>query len=530
VINMSGLDASPAMMWELRAQLAGLRERGKTVSIYIDRVNVMSYALATVADEIWIDPLGGIDMRGVNFGRSYYANALAKVGVGFDEWRFFKYKSAAEMFSRTGFSEGAEEQLTEVMTEFWGTATELITDARGISEAEFMDMVNNKAQILPREAEELGLVDAVGDYHDLVKNAPMVQLRPHRGGQYARLGPMLGDRVWRQEEWSDLPQIAVLYAIGPCAMDSGIQGRRLSRMIRQVRANPRVKAVVLRADSPGGDPLPSDLVARELRETAKIKPVIISQGQVAGSGGYWISMYGDKILASPLTITGSIGVISGHIYDDGISEKMGITYDHVQIGDHADLDDGPGLPGGILSIPHRPVTEEERARAEAVIMDLYDDFVEAVAEGRSMEPDQVREIAQGRIYTGLGGMRHGLVDEIGGLWDAIVLAKEAAGLSPSASISLLEGPELGMLPDDLLRPSLGLASAEPLLGVGGVVGADAEAQTLLTERPEFFAPIFSVEQWAAMSVVERAWMRQLFLTPRQPITMMEPFDFGWDLR
>jgi protease-4 len=301
-------------------------------------------------------------------------------------------------------------------------------------------------------------------------------------------------------------------------------------MIRAVRANPRVKAVVLRADSPGGDPLPSDLVARELRETSKIKPVIVSQGQVAGSGGYWISMYGDRILASPMTITGSIGVISGHLYDDGISRKLGIDYDHVQIGDHADVDAGPGLPGGILSIPHRPVTEEERARAESVIMGLYDDFVNAVADGRNMEPEAVERIAQGRIYTGIGGLRHGLVDEIGGLWDAIVLAKEAAGLSPGASISLLEGPDLGALPEDLLRPSFGMLARRDDPFTGGTVGADAEAMTVLGERPDFFAPIFTVEQWAAMSVSERAWMRQIFLTPRQPVTMMEPFDFGWDPR
>jgi protease-4 len=529
VINMSGMRASPAMMWELRSQLAGLRERGKTITIYIDRVDLNSYALATVADEIWIDPLGDIDLKGINFGRSFYKNSLAKMGVGFDEWRFFKYKSAAEMFSRTGYSEGAREQLDEVMNEFWATASELIMDARGLDEAALMEIVNGKAQVMPREAEALGLVDGIGDYHEAVANAPMVTLRATRGGQIARLGPAFGDRVWRQEEWAELPQIAVLYAIGPCAMDSGINGRRLSKMIRQVRANPQVKAVVLRADSPGGDPLPSDLVARELRETAKIKPVIVSQGQVAGSGGYWISMYGDRILASPLTITGSIGVISGHIYDDGVSKKLGIDYDHMQIGDHADIESGPGLPGGVVSISHRPVTEDERNRAETVIMDLYDQFVNAVAEGRDMDPERVAEIGQGRIYTGLGGLRNGLVDEIGGLWDAIVLAKEAAGLAPAASISILEGPELGALPEDFLRPSLlaGMVQNDPLQKTGAVVGADAEAQVSLADRPEFFSPIFTLEQWAAMSVVERAWMRQLFLTPRQPITMMEPFNIDW---
>lgn len=534
IVNMSGMDASPAMLWELRSQLAGLRERGKTVAIYFDRVSPMGYAFATVADEVWIDPQGEIDLRGINLGRSYYKETLAKIGVGFDEWRFFKYKSAAESFSRTSFSEGAREQLTEVMNEFWDTASALICDARGLTEEELMKIVDEKVSVMASEAEDLRLVDAVGDFHDLVQNAPMIELHARRGGQTARLGPLLGDRVYRQEEWSELPQIAVLYAIGPCAMDSGIHGRQLSRMIRHVRQDPRVKAVVLRADSPGGDPLPSDLVARELRETSKLKPVIVSQGQVAGSGGYWISMFGDQILASPMTITGSIGVISAHVYDDGLSEKLGIDYDHVQIGRSADAMSGPGLPGGILSIPHRPVTEEERARAEEVIMELYDGFVNAVATGRDMEPEAVREIAQGRIYTGVGGVRHGLVDQIGGLWDALVIAKEAAGLSPSASIGLLEGPDLGPFPADWLQPKIVAArmtgGVDPLYGDGATVAADAEASVSLGERPEFFAQLFSVEQWSAMSTIERAWVRQVFLTPGRPITMMEPFDFGWTPR
>jgi ClpP class serine protease len=143
-----------------------------------------------------------------------------------------------------------------------------------------------------------------------------------------------------------------------------------------------------------------------------------------------------------------------------------------------------------------------------------------------MKPAKVARIAQGRIYTGLGGLRNGLVDEIGGLWDAIVLAKEAAGLPPSSSISILEGPDLGALPENFFRPQL-TATRDPFDTVGGVVGEDAEALVSLADRPEFFASIFSLEQWAAMSVAERAWMRQVFLTPRQPITMMEPFNIDW---
>jgi protease-4 len=209
---------------------------------------------------------------------------------------------------------------------------------------------------------------------------------------------------------------------------------------------------VLRADSPGGEVLPSDLVARELRETAKRKPVIVSQGGVAASGGYWISMYGDSIVAAPVTITGSIGVIAGWIWNKEFGDKIGFTYDGVKHGEHADLGLGIRLPVVGVMVPERPPTPEERDRAERLIRDTYEDFVSKVAAGRELDPKRVHEIAQGRVWSGRRGKDLGLVDELGGLWRSLQMAKDAAGIRSKRPVKITESPWLGTIDLSGLRP------------------------------------------------------------------------------
>lgn len=531
LLNLSGVQMNAANAWELRAQLAGLRAVGKKVLVYCDRLGMSDYMLASVADELWMDPQGSLDLTGLNTGRSYYRRMLEKAGIGFDEWRFFRYKSAAESFSRESFSEGDREQREAILDSYWDTTRAIITQARGIDLDAYERIVNEKGMILATEAERLGLVDTVGDFHELRANVREAARRPGPDADVAAMGPMFGDPVWRGEEWGEAPRIAVLYAIGPCEMDSGIRGRELSKLIRRMREDPTVKAIVLRADSPGGDPLPSDLVARELRETSAKKPVIVSQGQVAGSGGYWISMDGDRILASPYTITGSIGVIGAHVYDAGIADRWGIDYDHVQKGDSADLYGGPSLPLVGVSIPHRPLRAEERARVKEWFDELYSDFVRAVAEGRSLDEAKVREIGEGRIWSGTDGARIGLVDEIAGLWHAIILAKQAAGLPEDARIEIVEGPQPGLIPPGLLSPRL----------IGARLAAawkqDGPLRTLVSEapdarveavdvRPDPLAAVLTGEQWLALPLTTRAYLHHVFTRPGRPALLVDPIDFG----
>ena len=460
VINASGFGTSPEQILELRDQLAGFRAEGKKVIVYVDRASLFGYMFASVADQIWIDPEGGLDLRGLAFTSTYMKETLDKAGVGIQEFRYFRYKSALEILARYEPSEGQTEQSDALLEDLYETAVGLSLEARGVDRETWDRMVEELGDLSPKEALAEGLVDSIGDFHDMKESAKDIGRRETLDSSYTQLAGLSGDPAWRGENWGEPDRIALLYAIGGCSMDTGIQGRRLSKAIRKARENKRVKAVVLRADSPGGDPLPSDLVARELKLTMEEKPVIISQGQVAASGGYWISMHSDRILASPLTVTGSIGVIGGHFYNKTLGDKLGMKPYTLKRGSHSDLYSGISLPL-LGTLPSRPFDERELERVEYTIKDLYQGFLEQVAEGRDMSVEEVAEVAQGRVWSGLRGLDNGLVDELGGLWDALRLAKELAGIDPDETVAISQGPSLGQFNFGSLTPSLlGLSSEE----------------------------------------------------------------------
>jgi protease-4 len=458
-----------------------------------------------------MDPQVMIHISGISAGRTYYKHALEKMGVGFDEWRFFKYKSAMESFSRDSLSEPDREQRQAIIDDIYETAAETITSARGISMAKFDELVNEKALLMPDEAMAAGIVDSIGTFHDAKKAAKKADLRSSIDESPTVLAGLLGDEVWGPQEWGEPPHIALIYAIGPCAMDSGIKGRTLSGYIRAARENPAVKAVVFRADSPGGDPLPSDLVSRELKETAKKKPVIVSQGWVAGSGGYWISMYGDTIVAAPVTITGSIGVIGGWFWNKELGEKIGFDYDGIKRGEHADLGAGIRLPFTGMSVPERQLTPDENDRMEHLIRMMYKDFVAQVAEGRGLTEEEVHSIGQGRVWSGKKGKEIGLVDELGGLWLSLRIAKEAAGIPADDPIVIAEGPDLGWFNPSMFTPKLfGIDLSGVRNGADALV-ADRNTQNFLPEE-------------------EMTFLMYLIRSKGQPLLMMEPMglrDGSW---
>ncbi len=216
-----------------------------------------------------------------------------------------------------------------------------------------------------------------------------------------------------------------------------------------------MKAVVLRADSPGGDPLPSDQIAEAVaRLVAAGKPVVITQGDVAASGGYWISLGGSRLLTTPLTVTGSIGVISGWFWDDGLGDKLGMRADGVQRGAHADLFYGLHPPLLGLSIPTRPLDDDELARVKGYILGMYDQFVAKVSAARGLPESRVRELGGGRIWMGDDAIARGLCDAQGGLSDAIALARELAGIRPGDEVVMREFPPRRLVELPRLGPSL----------------------------------------------------------------------------
>ena len=462
-INTSGMTGNKELLWEIREKLKDFRSTGKHVVMFIDRPGMSEYHFASVADKIVMDPEGMIQIGGFVMGRTYLKGTLEKLGIGFDEWRFFKYKSANESLSRENMSAADREQRQKLVDDYYTLAKADVCASRGFTPVQFDEMINNEVVYLPQDALAKGLVDTLGRW-ETVKE--VIRTLEGKEKRYVSAGSL--ERFIRPTDnrWSEPPKIAVVYALGACAMDQGITARRLVRDVQAVVDNPSIKAIVLRVDSPGGDAMASDYIAEALKKAKGKKPVIISQGSVAASGGYWLSMYGDTIVAAPTTITGSIGVIGGWIYNRGLKEKLGMSTDYVKAGEHADLGFGFALPFIGLGLPDRDLTEPERARMEYSIKTMYREFVDKVASGRDRSPDQIEAIAQGRVWSGYDGLKNGLVDVLGGLETAIAIAKEKAGIEPSQEVTILELPKKGLIDFSQFVPrfiGLNLREKDPIL-------------------------------------------------------------------
>jgi protease-4 len=436
-LNLSSSRVLPEHAWEIRQALKDARKSGKKIVAFMDRAEMTRYHLASVADLVVLDPEGDLALPGYLQGLTYFKETLDKIGLGFQEWRYFKYKSAAEPLSREDMSPPDREQRQAYVDDLYQNVRSDICENRGFTEQKFDDIINNQVFILPDQAVKLGLVDTLARWSAV--GTIMNKVLGHKGFGISS-DRLLDDKIV-SDNWGSKPRIAVVYAIGECTMDQGIKARWLEQKLLALAKDKSVKAIVFRADSPGGDGMASDLVAEAIKKCKQNKPVIVSQGQVAGSGGYWISMYGNEIIAGPSTITGSIGVIGGWLYNKSFTEKLGMTSDYVKRGDHADLGFGVSLPFTGLEVPARNLTEEEQARVKEIILTFYDDFVQKVSAGRDLPVDSVKKIAQGHFYSGLEGLSLGLVDEIGGMMTAIAVAKYKAGIKPQAEIELVEIPE-----------------------------------------------------------------------------------------
>ncbi len=452
VINTAQFSASRAILWEIREKLADFKSLGKKVIVYLERADHDMYAFASVADQIIIEEMGGISLNGFMMGRSYYKQMLENIGLGFQEMRFFKYKSAVENFSRESFSEGDREQRQRMIDEWYEITADMITSSRNISKEKYEQLVNNKISYYGKNLLEEKLVDKVGritEIDSLVKSYDntITGVLP-AGFLYEEAKPI--DDQWAYET----TDIAIVYAIGACSMEGGINARSLVNDLKAAYANPHIKAIVLRVDSPGGDALASDYIAKVVRDNKNKKPLIVSQGAVAGSGGYWLSMDADVIVSTPMTITGSIGVISGYIYDKGLKDTFGITYDFVKRGRFADLGASYTTPIIPIGFPVRQLTTEESDLMKDDIMFLYEEFVAKVANGRKMTTDKVKEVAQGRIWSGRDAKKNGLVDELGGMFDAIRIAREKAGIPADKKVNLVQYPKGGFINFSQFMPSL----------------------------------------------------------------------------
>ncbi len=393
-----------------------------------------SYYLATVADKIVIHPEVSVDFRGLGGEMLFFKNALDKVGIEMQIVRHGKFKAAVEPFMLDKMSAENREQQLVYMNSLWNHMLKGISEKRNIS-VEKLNLLADEVQTFNKgkKAVENGLVDEV-KYKDEVlddlreitgtkgtKGVPVIS-----ASKYAVV-PAKGKKFSRNK-------IAVIYASGDIGMSFGgeyIDGDKLSREIRKVRQDSSYKAIVLRIDSPGGTVFDSETIWREVKLAADEKTLVVSFGDVAASGGYYLSCAADKILASPNTITGSIGIF-GTIPNFGelLNDKLGITTDVVKTNKNSDL----------LTLT-RPLTEVERQLLQMNIEEGYDIFISHVAEGRGMTKAQVDSIGQGRVWSGENAKEIGLIDDFGGINDAIKLAAEIEGLEEYRTVDLPSLPD-----------------------------------------------------------------------------------------
>lgn len=450
-INTSGMIADREMLWEIREELIAFKSTGKHVVIFIDRPNIDIYHFASVADKIVLDPTGTIMLEGYLMGRTYLKGTLDKLGIGFNEWRFFIYKSAVENLARTKMSDADSVQRQKIVDDYYRLAKYDICQGRNMQPDKFDQLVNDVTLLLPDDAIKEGLVDTVARWEAVTE---MIKKLEGEEESIVSAGSLKKFQLPQDNYWGEKPKIAIVYALGACAMDEGINARSLTKVVEAVANDTRVKAVVLRVDSPGGDAMASDYVAEALLKCKEKKPVIVSQGFVAASGGYWLSMYADTIVAAPNTITGSIGVIGGWMYNKGLKDSLGMTTDHVKAGKHADIGFGFTLPFIGLSLPDRNLTEEEFGKMRLMISTFYKEFVNKVAIGRKKKFEEIEYIAQGRVWSGYDGKENGLVDVLGGLQKAVQIAKERANICPDQEIEIIELPEKGLFDLSQFMPKL----------------------------------------------------------------------------
>jgi len=430
VLNVSAFSAGHETLWELRQALQSFRDSGKKIVAFVSGVNLNLYFLATVADKIVMDDQGTMMLLGYVFGRGFAQHGLERLGVGVRELRYFEYKSGMETFTRDTLSDADRRQYGEWLDDVMSVTRGAITAARGWTDEEFYSIIDNEFLFSARSALARGIVDATGRRQaviDAVKEVSngkeptfVIFGDPESGitGSFRLYGPgrVAGGRRGRRP-----PIIAVINSTGVTDMERGMAARALARTIDETSRRRRVKAIVLRINSPGGSPEAADYIAEAVTKARSRVPVVVSMGGVAASGGYWAGMSANHITATPVTLTGSIGVIGTWFYDRGLNNRLGLSVDVMQRGNHADLMTG-------IILPKRDLNEREQERFRKYIMDHYDVFTARVAASRGMEIEQVEAVAQGRVFSGIGALNAGLIDSIGGLAHAVRIARELAGI------------------------------------------------------------------------------------------------------
>ena len=443
LLNLTSIQAGMATIEEIRNAFLDYKKSGKFIYAYSESFTQGAYYLASVADKIYLYPEGDVDFRGLHADLMFFKGTLEKLEIQPEIIRHGKFKSAVEPFMYDKMSDENREQVSTFLNSIWNNILNGINASRNIPVDELQKIADNAEARNAENALSLHLVDKLSYYDQLLSD---LKMKTDQGEKEKIKFVSLKKYVRAYVKGDDFSakKIAVVYASGDIVSGDGnedqIGSDKIAAALRKARLDSSVKAIVFRINSPGGSALASDVIWRETILAQKTKPFIVSMGDYAASGGYYIACAADTIVARPNTITGSIGVF-GLLFNtqNMFKNKLGITFDSVKTGRYADL--------GSMN---RPMKDNERAIIQGEVEKVYDTFISHVAIGRKMTKENVDNIGQGRVWSGVDAKRIGLVDVLGGLNDAISIAAKKANLTTYRTIALPEQKEfLEKLVEDL---------------------------------------------------------------------------------
>ena len=422
----------------LRDALLSFKDSGKFVSAYADFFTQKGYYLASVADSIFVNPNGGVELKGLASEVLYFKDFEDEYGFKMEVIRHGKYKSSVEPYLSNSMSEANREQIGSLIASFWETIGSEIAQARSISVAELDAIATDLKANLVGNALKVGLIDQISyksEYIELLKNKLGISEKDKL--KLVDYNDILAGNAAHKKGVRD--KIAIIYAQGPILFGEGnetqIGDQVFVEAIEEAAKSKRVKAIVLRVNSPGGSAMISDILWNALEDAKKKKPLLVSMGNIAASGGYYIACNADTIFADPMTVTGSIGVFATIPNVKGFTDDIGIKAEHVMTHKNA-----------VGYSPFEPISSGFRKSALEGIEHVYDTFKQRVADGRNLSLEEVEALAQGRVWTGLQAKENGLVDELGGLGAAI---EAAAVLAEIEEYNLTSYPKVETDFDDI---------------------------------------------------------------------------------
>lgn len=419
-----------ATVQEIRNAIVDFKKSGKFVVAFSDTYNQIAYYLASAADKIYMNPEGNLELLGLKAQVMFYKGTLDKLGVQAQIIRHGKFKSAVEPFMLDKMSPANREQMDALLGSIWNEITAEISKSRNISAEELNSIANNLSAPDGKSAVNAKLVDELL-YKDQViaKLGSFAKVEKDKDPEAISLAKY--DQVIPEDQKYSKEKIAVIYANGEVVMGSdskNLSEKEISATIREARKDNNIKAIVLRVNSPGGSALASEIIWREMELARKAKPVVVSMGDLAASGGYYITAPANVIYAQPTTLTGSIGVF-GVLFnaEKGLKDKLGITVDVAKTNSHADMGQ-----------PFRMLNNDETAAIQKEIERIYGTFTGHVSAGRRLPVSYIDSIGQGRVWSGVMAQKLKLVDKLGGLTDAIAEAAKLAKLKEYKTVDLPE--------------------------------------------------------------------------------------------